>query len=39
MICFGSNACTAIARRGGDVSGNVVPQAVPHGDNEHVVAE
>ena len=39
MICFGSNACSAFARWGGHVSGNVVPQAVPHRDNEHVVAE
>ena len=39
MICFGSNACAVFARRGGHVSGNVVPQAVPHRDNEHVVAE
>ena len=39
MICFGSNACSAFARRGGHVSGNVVPQAVPHRDNEHVVAK
>ena len=39
MICFGSNACSAFARRGGHVSGNVVPQAVPHRDNKHVVAK
>ena len=39
MICFGSNVCSAFVRRGGHVSGNVVPQAVPHRDNEHVVAK
>ena len=38
MICFSSNSCTAFARRGGHVSGNVAPQAVPHRHNEHVVA-
>ena len=30
MICLGENACSAFARRGGHISGNVVPQAVPH---------
>ena len=38
MICFGSNACSAFAWQGAHVSGNVVPQVVPHRDNEHVVA-
>ena len=39
MICFGSNSCTKFAGRGGHASRNVVPQAVPHRHNEHVVAE
>ena len=39
MICFGSNSSTLFAWRGGHVSGNMVPQAVPHRHNEHVVAE
>ena len=39
MICFGSHSCTACALRGGHISGNVVPKAVPDRHNEHVVAE
>ena len=39
MICFGSSSCTAVARRGGHASGNMVPQAVPHRHKELVVAE
>ena len=39
MIYFGSNSCTAFTHWGGHVSGNVVPQAVLDGPNEHVVAE
>ena len=38
MICFGSNSCNAFARRGGYISGNVVPEAVPHIHNEQVVS-
>ena len=29
LICFGSNSCTPVARRGGHISGNVLPLAVP----------